>query len=85
MKYYYIVSTGEGGASFERLSEPMLISRLNEGYWGKRTVWTPEMLGKHARGDVIHVDLMETEGLFIIHGEIIVPQPEKVVETWSVR
>lgn len=81
MTTYFVIHTSEDGASFEQLDEDTLIERLNESYWGSdEEVWTPAKLAKTP-----HLDLSETSCLIIIRGEVIVPKPEKVVETWSVR
>lgn len=81
MKMYFVLHSGEDGPSFEQLDEATLIKRLNEHYWGNTDqVWTPEQLTKTPR-----LDLSERSCMIIIHGEVIVPKPEKIVETWRVR
>lgn len=80
---YIVVSVGDG-ASIERLTKEKLMERLNERWWGDARVLDVEtferMFGRAGSGAI---DLMETTGLFIIKGDLVVPKPKKVVETWE--
>jgi len=80
---YIVVSVGDG-ASIERLTRAQLMDRLNEKWWGAKRILDVDaferLLGRTGSGAI---DLMATAGLFIIKGDLVVPKPAKVVETWS--
>jgi hypothetical protein len=73
MWYFVIYSSEDGEVSVERLSKEDLEKRLNENYWGDK----PKFLSESD-------DLAYNAGLMIIKGELVTPQPKKVVEEWDV-
>ena len=76
---YIVISVGDG-ASIERLTRAVLLSRLNEDYYGsKERIFTEEDFKKE-RGPV---DLLMRRGLYIIKGDVIAPTPKEVVKEWS--
>lgn len=73
---YTVISVGDG-ASIERLTRAKLTERLNEKWWGDKRILDYRAFDNGA------IDLMATEGLFIIKGDCIMPKPKKVIETWE--
>lgn len=75
---YFVISTGEDGASIECIDKDDLLSRLDKGYhYGKKEFLTTEVTNE---GDFMYLG----ESLLIIKGEIVTPKPVEVVKKWEV-
>lgn len=77
---YTVVATGDG-ASIELLTRTELLKRLDEGFWGRKKIFSNSDFVFSGGRSVI--DLNEKAGLFIIKGNIVKPQPKEVVEKWT--
>ncbi len=75
---FTVISAGDGITMY-RLRKSELLEKLNEGYWGNRYVWGPEVFD--SPND--HVDLMATGGLFIVRGDLTKPYEKKTVTQWG--
>lgn len=73
MWYFVIYSSEDGKVRVNRFSKEELENRLNKNYWGD----DPKFLSEKD-------DLAYSVGLMIIKGDLIAPQPKKVVEQWGV-
>lgn len=74
---YVVIVAGES-LQMHRLTASALIARLNENYWGERKVFSASDVANAT------VDLMAVDGLFIIAGDLVVPQPKKHVTEWTI-
>lgn len=85
MEQIYIVLFVGDGARMERLTKSQLVERLDKQWWGATQMIDKTLFDTWSiRGGGGALDLMETGGLFIIKGDLIVPEAKQVVKTWDV-
>lgn len=77
MDFFVIHTNEDGEASVERLTEELLVQRLNEEYWGDN-----KFLPALNRGESL--DLLEKSGFVIIRGVQVIPTPKSIVKEWGV-
>jgi hypothetical protein len=70
-----IISCGEDGdRSIYRMTKAELLTKINEDYWGEDVKFAPA-------GEVPDLDYFV--GMIVIDGDIVAPQPAKVVTEWT--
>ena len=72
---YFIVSNSDGDTNVESVSKEELIKRLDEQYYGE-----VEFLNEIEDEDTNYWG----DSILIIKGEIAVPTPKKVIETYEI-
>lgn len=79
--FFTVIATGDGSASIEIMTRTELLKRLDEGYWGRRKIFSASDFVYSGGRRVI--DLLAAAGLFIVKGPVVKPQPKEVVEKWT--
>lgn len=73
---YFIISNNDGDTYIETATKEQITKRLEEKYYGEEPMFKSDI----ERSDTNYWG----DNILIIKGEIVVPKPKKVVETFEV-
>ncbi len=74
--YFVIRCSEDGDITLSQFDKSTLERHLTEEYWGPNV----QILVPPAR-----LNLQEAAGIYIIKGELVIPKPVKVVDSWVVE
>ena len=72
---YFVIHNSDGETTVEKMSKEKLLERINDEHYGK-----VEFIDGIGNNDTNYWG----DDILIIRGEIVVPKPKKIVETYDI-